>query len=69
VEPMTGNFVISEICRSKKCRKTSAVWGTSWYHWMYVYNAITEVSHKPMSLYPSSALWGIVRSRTGNCFV
>jgi len=44
------------VCRTKLGRKMCELWGVGWYHWTYVYNTIAEVSHKPRSLQPSSAV-------------
>lgn len=41
-------------CRTKQGRKTRALRGISWYHWMY--KATDEVSHKPSSLQPSTTV-------------
>jgi len=43
--------VVSEvdayICRTKQGRNARALWGISWYHWMY--DVIAGVSHKTRS--------------------
>ena len=52
LEKMTANIVITEVgarvCRIKQGRKTSALWGNSWYHRTYI--IIPEVLHKLRSL-------------------